>query len=136
VKVFLKQFTPKPEGLELVVPGRRFVREGEMFYYNSDEKKVKPRFFFLFNDILLMAKPVDNGKYWLRYLFILKSILKIEDETTGWSDYNIQSPGSDMPDVEFRLTTPKKVFIFFARTARDKNEWVRDLKIACNSLSN
>jgi len=52
----------------------------------------------------------------------------VEDEQTGWSDYRVISPGSDKPDVEFRLTKLKKTLIFFCNSPQEKTEWVLALR--------
>jgi len=125
----LAQFDPKPEGLNLVDSHRYFIKEGPVVYYNTEEKKSKPRQFFLFNDCLLLAKRLKADKYWLRYHIQLDG-MRVEDEQSGWSDYRVISPGSDIPDVEFRLTKQKKTLIFFCKTPQEKNDWVITLRKA------
>jgi len=104
---------PKPP--ELLTPGRKFIKEGPIYFYNPKDKRKKPRYFFLFNDCLLVAKRERQTKFWLRFFVSLKSGLKVEDVLDS-----VHNP----PDVEFRIYAPKKTLICFAQTPRAKLEWL------------
>lgn len=70
-------------------------REGPIRFYNTEEKKMKDRHFFLFNDVLLLCLKEGGEKFRLRYLITLNPSVKVEDEESGWSDFRVVSPGSD-----------------------------------------
>jgi hypothetical protein len=47
--------------------------------YNSKEKRLKPRHFFLFSDCLLIAKREGKAKFWLKVYIALSPTIRIED---------------------------------------------------------
>jgi len=108
-----KMLDPKPS--ELLVPGRKFLKEGAIQIYNAKQKKKKPRYFFLFNDVLLLVKKEGSKKYWLKVYISLRTGLRVQDVTDST---NIPS------DVEFRIYSPKKTLICFAPLEKMKLEWL------------
>eukprot|EP01102_Stenamoeba_stenopodia_P003890 TRINITY_DN1400_c0_g1_i2.p1 TRINITY_DN1400_c0_g1~~TRINITY_DN1400_c0_g1_i2.p1 ORF type:complete len:388 (-),score=118.95 TRINITY_DN1400_c0_g1_i2:201-1364(-) len=108
-----QMLTPKPD--ELVVSGRRFVKEGDVQVWSVKERMKKNRHLFLFNDVLLITKKEGKKKYWLKVYISLKSELKIQD---------VQDSSNDKPDVEFRIYAPKKTFILFGFNPSHKQEWI------------
>jgi hypothetical protein len=70
-----KMLDPKPK--ELLTPSRRFMREGEVLQYNSKERRTKLKYFFLFNDVLLITKKEGKNKFWLKVYIGLRPGLKI-----------------------------------------------------------
>ena len=96
-----RMLDPKPK--ELLNPSRRFVREGPMLHWEAG--KHKPKYFFLFNDCMLITKKEGQKKYWLKVFVSLNPGIKVADVPN--STYKI-------PGVEFRMFAPKKSFIFFA----------------------
>jgi len=104
---------PKPA--ELVVPGRKFIREGPVLIFNPKQKRKKQRYFFLFNDVLLLTKKEGERKYWLKIYISLKSGLKVVD---------VLDSQNEPPDVEFRIYSPKKAIICFGHSRKGKEEWL------------
>ena len=96
-----RMLDPKPK--ELLNPSRRFVREGPMLQWEAG--KHKPKYFFLFNDCMLITKKEGQKRYWLKVFVSLNPGIKVADVPN--SSYRI-------PHVEFRMFAPKKSFIFFA----------------------
>jgi len=84
-----------------------------------DEKKraKKIRYFFLFNDILLLCKKESSKRYWLRIHITLRSP-SVSIEEIGNSSYN----------HEFRLHCRSRSFMLYAPTSDAKEDWITDLK--------
>jgi hypothetical protein len=62
-------------------------REGELWVWDDKTRKRKKRYFFLFNDILLLTKKEGARKYWLRIYISLRSpYVSVED--SGDSPYH------------------------------------------------
>eukprot|EP01100_Stratorugosa_tubuloviscum_P015458 TRINITY_DN892_c0_g3_i1.p1 TRINITY_DN892_c0_g3~~TRINITY_DN892_c0_g3_i1.p1 ORF type:complete len:312 (+),score=157.01 TRINITY_DN892_c0_g3_i1:53-937(+) len=112
-----EMLTPKPN--ELLIRGRYFIREGEVSVYNAKERKKKPRYFFLFNDLLLLTKKEGRKKFWLKVLIILRPGLKVQD---------VLDSSNEVRDVEFRIYAPKKTFIIFALSPQQKREWLSSIQ--------
>ena len=52
-----------PQPPDLLEPHRRYRQEGEVFFYEA-KRKLRPRYLFLFNDVLLVtSKDNDKDKY-------------------------------------------------------------------------
>eukprot|EP01094_Clydonella_sp_ATCC50884_P011830 TRINITY_DN21675_c0_g1_i1.p2 TRINITY_DN21675_c0_g1~~TRINITY_DN21675_c0_g1_i1.p2 ORF type:complete len:237 (+),score=107.40 TRINITY_DN21675_c0_g1_i1:58-711(+) len=107
-----KMLDPRPK--ELLLSQRRFIKGGPIKTFNTKERRKKPRFFFLFNDVLLIVKKEGKTKYWLKTYIRLRGELTVEDMQTKL-----------VPNVEFRLSVPKKTLIFFADNEQKKAEWVK-----------
>jgi SOS1/NGEF-like PH domain len=112
-----RMLDPKPK--ELLTQSRRFVREGSILQWNAKERKHKPKYFFLFNDCMLITKKEAQKRYWLKVYISLNPGIKIADVTS--SSYHI-------PNVEFRLFAPKRSFIFFASSSQVKRQWIDDIQ--------
>lgn len=62
-------------------------REGELWVWDDKTRKRKKRYFFLFNDVLLLTKKEGARKYWLRIYISLRSpYVSVED--SGDSPYH------------------------------------------------
>lgn len=102
--------------LEIVKPGRRFVRDGELFKVCRRERK--KRHFFLFSDILVYSFPTEkNGKFKIsRQLdLLLLSVKDIEDA----AQKNLTNA--------FQIGSESKSFVVIAQSAEDKQHWVQCL---------
>lgn len=52
-----------PQPPDLLEPHRRYRQEGEVLFYEA-KRKLRPRYLFLFNDVLLVtSKDNDKDKY-------------------------------------------------------------------------
>eukprot|EP01096_Ripella_sp_DP13-Kostka_P001293 TRINITY_DN11537_c0_g1_i1.p1 TRINITY_DN11537_c0_g1~~TRINITY_DN11537_c0_g1_i1.p1 ORF type:complete len:236 (-),score=111.08 TRINITY_DN11537_c0_g1_i1:10-717(-) len=112
LRVF-KSLTPKPK--ELLLSPRNFVREGKIKIRSGKTKK--PRYLFLFNDVLLISKKetsLGSTKYWLRVYARLRSDLRFEEPQS-----------SPNPDLEFLLVAPKKTYTMVAESPAAKKEWLQ-----------
>eukprot|EP01103_Thecamoeba_quadrilineata_P010845 TRINITY_DN2453_c0_g1_i1.p1 TRINITY_DN2453_c0_g1~~TRINITY_DN2453_c0_g1_i1.p1 ORF type:complete len:190 (+),score=37.39 TRINITY_DN2453_c0_g1_i1:120-689(+) len=111
-----QMLTPKPP--ELLAPGRKYIREGKVQIYNPNQKRKKHRYFFLFNDVLLLTKKEGEKKFWLKIYISLLTGLRVQD---------VLDSTNDPPDVEFRIYAPKKTIICFAYTNTEKMEWLTSI---------
>lgn len=68
-----RSFSPGSEPLDLVVPGRRFIKEG--FLIKVCRRANKTRKFWLFNDLLVYAIPILTGSCVVSGIFPLKGVL-------------------------------------------------------------
>jgi len=101
--------------VELVTATRRFIREGTII---CKEKNDLPNLsVFLFNDLLVLAKPKPKI-----YSMELKHLIPLEEAKI----INI----SDTEELmhAFELATPKKNVTLACATVEDKNEWLKDIK--------
>ena len=53
-----------PQPPDLLEPHRRYRMEGELLFY--EKKKLRPRYVFLFNDIVLVTEKKDSGEKCVR----------------------------------------------------------------------
>jgi len=121
VKRVYNMLTPKPKELLREAQHRKYLREGDIGVWNAKERRLKQRYFFLFNDVLLLCKREGRNSYWLKVFVSLRTSLRIEDV-----------PDSQTPNkVEFRLYAPKKTFVLFANSQEEKHAWIRDIRASC-----
>lgn len=114
--------TPKPR--PLLTRKRDLVRHGELIYFSPNTMTKKPRYFFLFNDCLLLTKRKKAKKFRLKIFIHLRSNCAVA-EGKGAS-------------TEFRLLVPHfskkgrgpavRPIIMFGQTRAVKDAWVKDLK--------
>jgi len=60
--LLLQSKIESPEPLQLFQPSRRFLCEGLLTQYSPKDKKRKERYYVLFNDLLLVCKPIGFNK--------------------------------------------------------------------------
>lgn len=68
-----RSFAPGSEPLDLVVPGRRFLKEGSLI--KVCRRANKTRKFWLFNDLLVYAIPILTGTFVVSAIFPLAGLL-------------------------------------------------------------
>jgi len=61
--------------------------DGEIDVYNSTERRMKHRYFFLFNDVLLLTKKEGSRRFWLKVYISLRTSLRVEDVPDTASPY-------------------------------------------------
>lgn len=116
----VKMCTPKPR--ELKSGTHRFIREGPILQWNPKERRHKPKYFFLFDQYLLVTKREGKKKYWLKVLIKLRPSIKV---------VFVKNSSYHIPGVEFRVYAPKKSFIFFGKTPAHTQGWIADLLWCC-----
>ncbi|KAI6649136.1 Pleckstrin homology domain-containing family F member 2-like [Oopsacas minuta] len=108
-------------GVKLVDPGRVLVGEGVL--NKQCRKKLKPRQFFLFNDILVYGNIViHRKKYTTQHIIALQNVKLVEllDEDKllyGW-----------------HIITPNKSFAVHAASLTEKKEWMAHIQKCITSL--
>jgi hypothetical protein len=80
----------------LIARQRQLVRHGELMYFSVNTMSKKPRYFWLFNDCLLITKRMGVQKFQLQVVIHFSSGMKV-----------VTMP--DSPNHEFRLLCPEKV---------------------------
>lgn len=108
----------------LVKPGRALVGEGVLI--KMCRKKPKPRYFFLFNDILLYGTIMMQKKKY------------VNPHVTSLDNIQIQAI-SDGDDPKLKngwiIMSPKKSFCVYATTGKEKNEWMMHISNCIEKLS-
>jgi len=112
VQQIYEALVQKPD--DLLSNDRFFVREGYLHVWDDKKSKMKKRYAFLFNDILLLTKKEKGKKYWLRVHVSLRS-----------SKANVV----DMTNTfQFTLQCKSRSFIFQTTEAQLKTAWMDDLR--------
>jgi RhoGEF domain/PH domain len=106
--------------VDLVAPHRELVRDGPMS--KLCRKSAKPRWFFLFNDILLYATIVAAGddslpRFTMPMQFDIHTVHleDVPDMTEG---------GGEKIENAFEIRTPKKSFVVQCEDTEEKVSWV------------
>jgi hypothetical protein len=106
---------PRPD--DLISTSRFFIREGELYVWNERKRKKQLRYFFLFNDIMLLTKRESHKRFWLRIHITLRSpYVSVEDIDN--SSYN----------QEIRLHCRSRSFILYAPSDDLRREWIDDIR--------
>jgi len=106
---------PRPD--DLISTSRFFIREGELYVWNEKKRKKQLRYFFLFNDIMLLTKRESHKRFWLRIHITLRSpYVSVEDIDN--SSYN----------QEIRLHCRSRSFILYAPSDELRREWIDDIR--------
>jgi len=122
VRRIYQMLKPKPSELlqpRVGRPPRKLVREGKLMCFSDKDKINKPRYFFMFNDCLLLTKHEGINKYWLKVYVTWKKSIQVE--AVKGSTYRYA-------DVEFRVYAPKRTFILFASSTEERDAWVKDIE--------
>lgn len=108
----------------LVAPGRALVGEGVLI--KECRKKPKPRYFFLFNDILVYGTSVMSKKKY------------VNQHVINLNNVQIKSiPDSSNPKLKngWLIMSPKKSFCVYATTSKEKIEWMTHISNCIEKLS-
>lgn len=109
----------RADHLKLIFPGRKFLREGKLTKVSGTH--VQDRQFFLFNDILIYAKPALVKKQFEFKGLIPLNRLVVRDLSNSSSRKNA---------IELWRIDLKKKYIVYSDDADTKAEWMRDLEAA------
>ena len=82
--------------------------------WSNNDKIYKKRYIFLFDDLLVVCKALQNDKYWLKIFLSLKPSFKIEFNKN--SKYEVK-------DCEFRIICQKNTFSFCGKNNKEATEW-------------
>jgi len=107
-----------PDGMNLAEPHRRFIREGILV--EIENATPKKRMFFLFNDVMVSAKPSKS---------VLTGTSSTKFKEAIKLDKAIVTDVEDTPRIKnaFVLRAKNKKHILIAATPEEKKEWVEDL---------
>jgi RhoGEF domain/FYVE zinc finger/SOS1/NGEF-like PH domain len=108
---------------DLVVPKRFLVREGQLA--KVCRKEVKPRYFFLFNDILIYAGINDAATTAVGAGGLYRFHRAMPLRYTQVSDVPTRAGGRQHA---FQVLSKEKSFSVYARDDDEKGEWLRDLQ--------
>eukprot|EP01103_Thecamoeba_quadrilineata_P000487 TRINITY_DN1041_c0_g1_i1.p1 TRINITY_DN1041_c0_g1~~TRINITY_DN1041_c0_g1_i1.p1 ORF type:complete len:864 (+),score=169.79 TRINITY_DN1041_c0_g1_i1:34-2625(+) len=107
----------------LIQPHRLYIKDGPLI--KICRKTPKPRWFFLFNDVLIYSSPISVAGT-NRYIF--HSEIRLEDLTID--DF----PQKEGMQYGFQMGSPKKTFIVLAATKEEKVDWMLLLQKTIDSL--
>ncbi|KFM72194.1 FYVE, RhoGEF and PH domain-containing protein 6, partial [Stegodyphus mimosarum] len=94
---------------EIIKPGRLFIKEGELM--KLSRKGMQPRWFVLFNDLLLYLTPVQQGLYRINH----------ELPLTGMK---VAIPIQQDYQNEFSIISVTRSFTLAARSQEERQEWI------------
>lgn len=125
----------EPRITNLVEPHRRFVMEGMV--YEVKKKRLKQRYIFLFNDILLLtdrkikkdkkgvvSAPGSFSSRLVANIPLGNANLDTSNELKGWK---FPAEATEMLPNAFILHASKSSYLFFAPTSQKKGEWTSSL---------
>ncbi|XP_057710557.1 FYVE, RhoGEF and PH domain-containing protein 6-like [Corythoichthys intestinalis] len=94
---------------EIVQPGRVFLKEGTLM--KLSRKVMQPRMFFLFNDALVYATPVQSAQYKLNCVLSLAGM-------------KVSKPSQEAYQNELNIESVERSFILSASSATERDEWL------------
>ncbi|XP_017261042.1 FYVE, RhoGEF and PH domain-containing protein 6 isoform X2 [Kryptolebias marmoratus] len=100
---------------EIVQPGRIFLKEGVLM--KRSRKVMQPAKFFLFNDALLYAIPVQSGQYKLKNMLSLAGM-------------KVSKPSQEAYQNELNIESVERSFILSASSASERDEWLEAISTA------
>eukprot|EP00019_Armaparvus_languidus_P010617 CAMPEP_0168586630 /NCGR_PEP_ID=MMETSP0420-20121227/4396_1 /TAXON_ID=498008 /ORGANISM="Pessonella sp." /LENGTH=204 /DNA_ID=CAMNT_0008621753 /DNA_START=749 /DNA_END=1360 /DNA_ORIENTATION=- len=109
---------------DLIAPHRRFVREGELKYRATPTSDDEPHYLFLFNDLLLIARPALRAAQYP--LVLMLDLTKVSDV--------VAPQDSDFVRHCMLIDTPRRSLMLLADSDDARDSWVRDLQHATASL--
>ena len=132
----------------MVQPGRALVGEGVLI--KECRKKPKPRYFFLFNDVLVYGTNVISKKKYINQHIInlnnvqIKSISDSSNPSQSHVFIFLKESNLSINLVKLQIElkngwlimSPKKTFCVYATTNREKIEWMTHISNCIEKLSN
>uniref|UniRef100_A0A915IL29 Uncharacterized protein n=1 Tax=Romanomermis culicivorax TaxID=13658 RepID=A0A915IL29_ROMCU len=107
---------------ELITPGRRFLKEGEILKHSR--KEIQSRVLLLFTDVLLYcAYALGSSNLTIRYDFDLATLKLHIPTSTGDPDDNC-----------FHIIGKKRSIMVLTRSRHELIEWTNAIKDACSRL--
>jgi len=118
----------EPKLKDLVVDGRVLLREGVITQFDPEDDQIKERYYFLFNDIMLITRE-QKKKYLMRVHISLNNVrLKDIPDTQNFLGHVMTNA--------FEMHTPSMSLMFMAPTAEDKDVIYKEVCDAVNNLKN
>ncbi|XP_062855724.1 FYVE, RhoGEF and PH domain-containing protein 6-like [Trichomycterus rosablanca] len=100
---------------EIVKPGRVFLKEGTLL--KLSKRVMQPQMFFLFNDALLCAMPLQSGQY------------KLNNEIS-LAGMKVSKPSQEGYKNELNIESVERSFILFASSPSVRDEWLESISNA------
>merc|ERR1712137_101389 len=107
-----KMLYPSPK--ELLLTPRVLVKTGMVLFIVTGRAERKPRYLFLFNDVLLVTRREGKKEFRLRFYIYLTSKTFCEQE-----------PKSDVAVV---VRTSKKTCQFICKSTQERDEWLQSIQ--------
>ncbi|ELR23936.1 RhoGEF domain containing protein [Acanthamoeba castellanii str. Neff] len=129
VSTIQSRFSNRAENL--VVPGRKFVRQGTLIVWSVKQKKRQPNQVFLFSDLLVVAKSTGSGLAALKRKKPMAAEKDLKFRASFQLKYLVPRSIPDDPKNKhsFGLDTEfgESLIRFFAESELEKTEWVNEL---------
>ncbi|EFA78060.1 C2H2-type zinc finger-containing protein [Heterostelium album PN500] len=117
----------KPKDFQLVTDSRFLIREGHISQYSTEEEKGKDRIYYLFNDLLLIAKE-SKKKLQLKNNLPLSNV-KLRNINDGQKCYGTISKNA------FELQGHgNSIMMFFTETPEEKESLIKELEVVLSSF--
>jgi len=128
--VLRAQQSIEPKLPDLISATRRLWYEGPIQEW-SKNRKLKERYLFLFNDLLLVTQQKSGEKYRLRTKIILASCTV--DESRDFSPTMFTAEARALIPGAFRLCTKQGNRLYFASSESEREKWLQWLREAIAS---
>jgi len=116
----------EPKLKDLVVDGRVLLREGIVTQFDPEDDQIKERYYFLFNDIMLITRE-QKKKYLMRVHITLNNVrLKDIPDNQNFLGHVITNA--------FEMHTPSMSLMFMMPTADEKDSLYKELVEVVNNL--
>jgi hypothetical protein len=142
----LREVQSRFKGLDIAHPDRRFVREGKLCRVRSRMESAANYTFFLFDDALVYAEAAEIAQVGMASAALkLKRKFNIGPPTQarlihvprareGGQLIKIVDRADDSKyRHSWEILASQKSFVVFAESAQEKEEWLRDLKLALDA---
>ena len=126
-----------PPNTELKDYGR-LLKDGEVKMRSFEVNKLKTRYVFVFDKVMLMCKPIRGDQYSYREALILADFRLVElPLSSNVSNSSSFSLHRDKNDYGFMLThrmDPKIVYGFYVKSEDSKRSWIESLQKAHDNV--
>lgn len=104
-----------PAGKTLYQPGRILIGEGRLI--KQGRRRLQPKVFFLFNDVLVYGRIIVNGRWHTKQQIIPLEEIQLEDLEDGRTMRN-----------QWLIRTPRKSFYVAAPSYQEKQAWIKHIE--------
>ena len=126
-----------PPNTELKDYGR-LLKDGEVKMRSFEVSKLKTRYVFVFDKVMLMCKPIRGDQYSYREALILADFrlveLAISSNVSNSSSFSLHREKSDHGFMLAHRLEPKIVYGFFVKSDEAKKAWIESLQKAHDNV--